>query len=73
VENKVKFGDEEFEIYPYRYRIVNAFAPALKKLNELEKSYLGDLDTTEYDKHISRIRDLRKSVEQTLDVPDKKH
>lgn len=64
MDNKVKFGEETFELSDNYLGIINVFTDALAELKLLEMQYCRKIDTKEYDAIIGKIRNIEKAIFQ---------
>lgn len=64
MDNKVKFGEEVFELSDNYLGIINVFTDALAELKLLEMKYCQKIDTKEYDALAGKIRNIEKAIFQ---------
>lgn len=64
MDNKVKFGEEVFELSDNYLGIINVFTDALAELKILEMEYCRKIDTKEYDALTGKIRNIEKAIFQ---------
>lgn len=64
MDNKVKFGDEEFVLSDNYLGIINVFTDALAELKILEMQYASKIDTKDYDALTGKIRNIEKAIFQ---------